>query len=1744
MNFLVLLATLLLAYVAIGFFTDDSDNTKFLRGVVLTVGVGIAVFSAVAIQSLVDGARWGKKESIIAWTGVSAVRDASLVIGGDDGLALWPDGAREPRLELTKQSAGLLVGIKGGSGFVYERAGGHVLNGVPLLMNTKRLVGKDQPFAVTLRKDSVFGSTVLSIDSANESVHLGNSTPVPLGWDLPLLRRKRPLVLEGTGMVRLLVSQLRAEGNIQSALQLERWAEGVLLLVQPDKSVRILDTADAQQLSVPENEAALSWQILRPGRPFSFQTSASTGRARVDFLPPHRIISPLPPTGDKDYRPGLVVTSGPIPGEYSFTLPFGTHARDPRFLWDPSSVAPVAPQARGTSPKVAPAPTEAFSVPLESDKDSNRAELVFSRVENQVQSSSIRAVLVLAALALLGGGLLLWRLSSRDLWAVFGLGLVACELLSIRLLLALRYGLDPTRLDPLAVKGIAESAAAVCFLPGLVFLAAALHVLPGLPGNADPKPRKKMRNFLLLFLIITGALSVHALGLPGRIWPNLQASLLPGLFSRMNIFTLGVVSFLGMHAFIRFKPRSIRGNPSDFSYDPVYLLQRAILQAKDSWGRAAVPGLFWLVMAVIALFLGYFISGQTKLFEELLIPLFVLWPAVFTWLGVVKEPQPAHIKKTPPVALALWGFSRFLVPAILVPIFIKDLGSLYATVSVFGSLLLMLIALRKWNRHTLTVGICVSLILLLGGVAFLRVLDDPSLLRNARFAASRVIAWNNDGRIQEKRLIGASVDKTSGLNEDNLRNALEHSWENLAMAHEGGPRGKGFGEAPAYASQVPQSTLQFDSVFSFFILGDFGLAGGVALLILFAVPFAVLLIHGRNCFDMGHAVSVLFAFNLFLQAGIQAAMNLGILPFTGRNIPWLAVSSFSNLILWGVIFFLMGQALLWRRQGVTAAEAHHPDWGPELPPLRSSLDSRNRRGWLRFARPYFPYVAKGFLALLLVLPVLLIVLILPRAQGVVDNRKLETFDMKPMQEELARLIQEKVISLRVPEDVRAPFKIAVAPEHAKEWGSHTRLWQEIACFNALPREEQAEGSRLNGDTVFVGPEGQETTLGAWAGSVRNPKDYQGMLAALRDQIPAHLRTRRVSWFRVDLHPGEGEESTPSLALNPSAGYRFRMSPQEQKPGGFKSLVLATMGSESIPQSERILAGQAWVRGRVVLRSRSDMPWLDDLVQALAKDAGHGLLPGAQKVQLTLIPRLQDSSQSFIEAHGRTLHQEILADPVIQREVQKGERSLALVRPRRVAVAMVSIPDGKVLALGSWPRPSGAGTWKQIGDEWMPEGEWIRTKAPLSLRTAYSVDHNFSTSVAMGSASKPLWATVALRLHPELDSTFAVQGGPSLEHDVFGIPLGMPWEGDHAAGVVDFSTYLQKSSNRYQVRLGFLALADREGGRLRLHGGGASDRELFGGKPGMVPNFPSGIGFSKDHPATFMSLHKTPMAEMFQSTFGIRVESITSSKGFPIAPRKPSLWTGRESDDLVIPSDPDGFWVIAPEATNFELDRLSTNAPKELQADGTGPRAFVSLLLGSRKNRWSNVEFCGAFGTAVTGMPIVPHIIEGLPPSTDRKPFKVSAPLQRGLAGVLLPGGTAFSSLGPEARAALDELRHAGIKAYAKTGTLLESDEPGTDLTRRQTSRIVLALVNESPRNRGKGVVISILAERAAKKSGLTSEWMGQYLSENLLDIRAALGLPARQMATSAVKASPALKVPAKPKATPPRRNRSNRKPRR
>jgi hypothetical protein len=368
---------------------------------------------------------------------------------------------------------------------------------------------------------------------------------------------------------------------------------------------------------------------------------------------------------------------------------------------------------------------------------------------------------------------------------------------------------------------------------------------------------------------------------------------------------------------------------------------------------------------------------------------------------------------------------------------------------------------------------------------------------------------------------------------------------------------------------------------------------------------------------------------------------------------------------------------------------------------------------------------------------------------------------------------------------------------------------------------------------------------------------------------------------------------------------------------------------------------------------------------------------------------------------------------------------------------------------------------------------------------------------MGSSTKPLFAAAAIAVHPDLDRHLHVQGPDELETSVFGIPITKTtgWLAHFSPRWTDFRRYLAYSDNRYQVRLGFIALADRDAQGMMVDGQSPADRESMDGVSEWhrYPRFPSRMQFSPTQPTTMTRIDDSPFAQTMRAMYSV---GITQGD---FLTRRYSLWTANEIDDLPAdrrpapPADAPGQQPSAPQEApiSHAFDSISPQIASLGFDYIRDPRQYVSLLLGGNENRWANVDFAAAFATAVTGHPVVPHILPKMMPvpRPGRRTFpSVAQRLHSGLEAVITEGTAAFARDGlipPQLRAI------QGLKVYAKSGTLAVDEGHAT------TSRLVIAFIiweNEPNGIARKGVVLSMVGEHA--HIGDATRWLARYITEN------------------------------------------------
>jgi FtsW/RodA/SpoVE-like cell cycle protein len=1634
--------------------------------------LGAATLSAAVLFATVTRSAYWSDRTEIAWIGAEAgMPKQPLTIGGppDSALVGWPISGFWPRLTATPIAEGQVrVQVSGGSGVVVSEP--LKPNGAPdtdqqrVLNGTLIRAGETADidgFQVSFRNRWFFADR-LDIGKGGSPV-----ASAPLRWN-------RSGVISIFPELAAAIARLRIGGDARKqalALELEDWSSQTRVY-HDREGVRIVPGLhESAPTEWPAADIAVPARLMIrwPGRTLPIEVSeAHDGRVKVTFLPPWRLASPMPPPVEGARDLPLTLTTDPRPGERVFRMPFGGGLEDPRRALALRTGTNPPQFAGGTLP---PRVEDLIDLPpgVQLGDDARRFKpagltslLSVPAGPMSLQIATIQdlptarrlAFMLAIGLGVLALGIVMTRsaVPAADAWSLYGLALSLWLFLNLRLLLSLRYAIDPTGLDPLSVRGVALAGLAMALLPGLFFHTIRLYRDAFLPR--DRASRTRRFNFFMASLATLAVVVWTQVRLARGLWPNLPPRFAPDFGWIFLLFILGMFLLLAaqaVHTYLLDGDAQVRL----WWLSPLNAVQKMIFgYGVRFWQRARTwrtGGRRYLVtcaalliaygVAAVALAVLNAIAGNQKIIQEFAGPFILAGIPLLFWLS---SRAAVSIARVPILAdwrgLAILS-AVIIFPAILSPIALRDIGGLLASLAWFTPLAALLIALPP-QRYGIWPAIWSVAVIVLAGaflVASITFLPGRAVSMLERGISRYLVFARGEQAQRLLPLAQWSPEIGQGVPLRSLQNTIEHGWENVAIAHRGKWIGTGFSKGPARRSMVPQDTIQYDSTYSFFIVSEHGLAGGFCLLLLYGAPLGMILWSARRRLDVGHLLAMVIAAGFLGEAFVHVAMNYGALPFTGRNLPLLSVNSATEVLRWIVLWCLAGQAIFWRSTAEEQTFSPRFGTGVVRVPAQASF-----RPW-RAAATAVVVVPVVFLALRIVWP------------GIRVARDPQ-LDAPFGWDRLLSSVQSLIDTNRI---VWQPDKkqISLRPLGVELRGD-TFLEQEVARFNSLPDDEK-----------FDLPE----SVGLPLGRVRTIDEYDRVLHALQ-QLTTRASTRRPPLFTVSVterHDDSDDEPerVERLEANPSFNIRLSFAP-ETEASRLPTAAIADPNPRRTNGAGVNIIGPAWVSGKwqVAVNPAASLPWTSALADALVTEwARLGSDEAARRYgKLTIDAELQAAAMSFAAEKGRDRHAELL---------KAGSANPRRQLPPRVALSIVDMRDGRVLAMGGWPHMSPGTRWTYGADGWSPPADWLDRHASRALSLRYGRDRNFDR-IELGSAGKPLWAAAALSVHPQIDRLLQVQGGDPLEGEVFGIPIpGKPWKVP-TSGWRNFREYLMHSDNRYQIRLGFLGIAAADGKSIRVDR--ARDRSpsikesLTGRDPEpwrRYPEFLPDVRFSAANPSQLTLLHQTPLAQAMRTMFGAGIHSGDTPS------YRTSMWSLAEDGAQGGFDVSDQFLSISPESARLRLDAVEN------------PRQFISHLLGGADSRWANVEYAAAFATAITGRPLLPHVVGGdvhLRPGRDPFP-RIAARLRPGLAAAVREdGGTATARL---RTAGASIVFGRGLSAYGKTGTL------STDLGRTETSRLVIALVRWKDEAEGTidaGVVLSLVVERA--QMGAASSWLGEFLN--------------------------------------------------
>ncbi len=168
----------------------------------------------------------------------------------------------------------------------------------------------------------------------------------------------------------------------------------------------------------------------------------------------------------------------------------------------------------------------------------------------------------------------------------------------------------------------------------------------------------------------------------------------------------------------------------------------------------------------------------------------------------------------------------------------------------------------------------------------------------------------------------------SSLNFDKLLRNSHQSWQMILYSAEGTLRPKGYGQAPLSNKGMTYPTSMSDTVFSTYVLAENGPVTAFLLVLLYAfLGWACLSAAPFFPRSHQHRALPMVALGGFvaLNGMYMAGANIGLVPFTGQNMPLLGLYSMSDVVH-GVVWFGLISMLLSQGFAISSNERdrEHP----------------------------------------------------------------------------------------------------------------------------------------------------------------------------------------------------------------------------------------------------------------------------------------------------------------------------------------------------------------------------------------------------------------------------------------------------------------------------------------------------------------------------------------------------------------------------------------------------------------------------------------------------------------------------------------------------------------------------------------------------------------------------------------------------------------------------------------------------
>lgn len=1040
----------------------------------------------------------------------------------------------------------------------------------------------------------------------------------------------------------------------------------------------------------------------------------------------------------------------------------------------------------------------------------------------------------------------------------------------------------------------------------------------------------------------------------------------------------------------------------------------------------------------------------------------------------------------------------------------------------FLSLVLVALVLAVWNRtrlRRLTVAALVgaALLLVLAPAFLPRLLQvqwiDPLVMKLSDLAGEHIYYRLVVPGVDQEVLARPAEEDAYSMTYF-LRNSKQH-WQMLLYAAEGASLPRGYGRAPLSRIGMTYPTSMSDCVYAVYVLAEHGGVAGFLLLLLYVGLGAVLVYAAGHLPDLERhrslaliGVGAAFA----LAAFYMASANLGLLVFTGQNLPLLSLVSGSDLLVGAVLLALTTVLLRYRLAG-------------EQPvPFRS--------------QPWVRRITQGYL-LVLVLGALALAGRLVALAG--DKALRGDFTLEeqvhdrfaanlpePGKRKALRLDREE-IRVDSPDLLSWPEK-----QFVRAFELQSDRYDPLAGFYYLEPTDTPAEPRLRINRSYLNLASPFKPPAPWGGVIEARGEELPALSLLGQGLTLWPRSSSQGGHTIRLHEDEPHLPEPEELSNwiVLAWRGTNLCQLSNKEG--KLFVESYASSDDLrfqvhvdgeplrPLEERALTGKEVLRitGEIVgdrhRRLAYSLMYLGRQRPVIAFSTWrNGKL--RRVVSEGSLARLAEDLGKALDERGAERRPALpssltlTVDDALQ---QKLERSLAdwmdriysdadpPHRRRGLSLTVLDAFSGEILALPSLPAWKIARTSGRPGLQQPPERLWVRND---NLR-----NH------AIGSTIKPvLFAAVASGYWPTVDiGQLAVRhdnacgpGSPGAIHphcSLAGIRLETTWDclqGGEALGLIDARSFLVESRNFYAGVLGLLgtAVEPRDWSSIVVPGRTPTDGATLVAY-GNIPHAASLAWAPPERSSFTLADRNSP---------NLRVTELKKSILFRQLPAVFGLESGLESGSGApyreyLLRKMETFYPALSGTGAEESSGLEAAMPdlQSLRADSFHSirRHLLSLFLGGgTAGRWNNIRLAEAAARLATGQAVEAHLGQGSDQSQDFEPLP--EPLSRQdwrVAHLIEPlRSVATTGTARDLRGTVTSAEQDGYRILVKTGTLEELPPPaGRQHYENETLLFVIGKWNDG--SFVQGLTLSGVLHLQDSKPADRREWVRAEVAQPIL----------------------------------------------